>query len=239
MKTPSHRSPALPRTRSAILWLAAAVGAVSAGRGADLLPGILPNSGLEIVFNESAFAPWARDLMTTVEQRLKVTAAHDASGLKLLLGMRIHLALHFSDDSCALDAARQIQGLQLTPGDRNVTGLITEAIVQARAGRKDVDPASLSDQVEIVLAKSLGRLPSSPANREAIQRSRDKLAAITEESLLAKICGEIAKIPKGAPCSLELADQLVRIRHQLILMLPLRDRMLRAHDQALAGMPAT
>ena len=181
----------------------------------------------QLVTSETDFAPFARDVAADVETALRSTPASDTARWKLLLGLRVHLALHFGDDAAALDAAERIQALQTDPGDRAHAGVTTRALVAAKH-----DPAKFEREFTRLLAA----LPRSPEVRSALERGRARIAAITEQALLDEVQLKIApRLAAGEPCTLELADQLVRVRHRLAGILPLREAMLRAYDVALAA----
>lgn len=182
---------------------------------------------LQLVTTEADFAPFGRQVAATVAAELKQSPPPDGARLKLLLGLRVHLALHFGDDAAARDAANRIRALQTDPAERAHAGLTTEAILAAHH-----DPAAFERE----FSQRLAALPRTAAMREVLTRARDRIVATTETVLLDDVRQNLApRLARGEPCTLEIADQLVRIRHRLAGILPLRAAMLRAYERALAA----
>ena len=181
---------------------------------------------LQLVTSEPDFTPFARRVAADVDSALRHQPALDNARLRLLLGIRVHLALHFGDDDAALAAAERIRALQAEPGERAHAGLTTRALVSSHH-----DPRAF----ELEFTRLLVALPRDPAVRTALGRARERMAALTEQALLDDVRQNITpRLARGEPCTLEIADQLVRIRHRLKGILPLRDAMLRAYDAALS-----
>ena len=188
----------------------------------------LPLPALELIWNDTAFFSFVRQLSDETDRLLAAPSATPA-GQKLLLGLRIHLALCLRDDDVARAAAVRLRELQTDPGERAHSGILTRALIDSQR-----DP----DALERTLLAALQALPGDPAVRRAVQRSAVKIAALSEASLLAEIRDDVApKLARGEPCTLEMADQIVRAGHRLRNILPLRAAMLRAYEAALATWP--
>jgi hypothetical protein len=211
-----------------LYWTISLVGViVASAASAKGLPGpyVLPVPPLELVTSDKHFAPFARRVHEDVAAALRATPTSTAEA-KFLLGLRVHLALHFRDDAAALTAAEQIRSLQTDIGDRALAGLTTRAVVASGH-----NAAAFEKEFRHLLAG----VPKSPEVRAALRKARDKIASITERALLDEVRQQIApKLESGEPCSIEIADQLVRVRHRLTDILPLRDALLRAYDAAIA-----
>lgn len=178
---------------------------------------------LQLVTNETDFAPFGRSVSAMVAAELEQVPPPNGARLKLLLGLRVHLALHFGDDAAARDAAGKIRALQTDPAEHAHAGLTTEAIVAARH-----DPVAFEKEFSTRLAA----LPRTPEMRAVLTRARERIAATTEAALLDEVRQNITpRLARGEPCTLEIADQLVRVRHRLAEILPLRAALLRAYDQ--------
>jgi hypothetical protein len=176
--------------------------------------------------NGTHFAPFARRVGADVEQALLASPPPDLARTKVLLGIRVHLALHFRDDSVALDTAERIQALQTDPAERAYAGLTTRALVSAKHDPRAFEP---------IFSGLLAALPRDPAMQTVLRRSRERLAEMSRVSLLADLAkGVTAPITRGETCTLEMADQLIRVHHRLAEILPLREAMLRAFDAVLA-----
>ncbi|HRP05396.1 MAG TPA: hypothetical protein PLV87_10840, partial [Opitutaceae bacterium] len=195
----------------------------------------LPASAASLLASEAAFSPFAAAIAADVERILHSQPQPSPEVHKVLLSLRVHLALHFADDQRAQEAAEEIRMAQPDPGDRAVTGLITRAIVGARSGRKNVEPALLAPDAGRLLGQLLSTLACNEEVGAALQRSRARIAAITLPSLQRELLTHISPYAgPGTTCTLALADRMVRYRHQLLLMLPLRDTLIEAHDKTLS-----
>jgi hypothetical protein len=184
-------------------------------------------TALQLINSESAFDPFARRVAADVDAALRETAASEVARLKLLLGLRVHLALHFRDDATALSAAERIRELQTDASERALAGVTTRAIVAARH-----DPLRFGQEFLTLLAE----LPRTAGVRATLQRAREKISGLSKETLLSELHSQVEpQLARGQPCTLEIADQIVRIRHRLTDILPLRDAMVRAYDSAVAA----
>lgn len=186
----------------------------------------LPRPALELIRDDAAFLSFARQLSAETDRLLHADSAATADERKRLLGLRAHLTLCLGQDHVALQVADRLRELQTDPGERAHSGLLTRALVESKR-----DPVAL----ERTLRASLNALPRDPAIRGAVERSAARLAAMSEASLISEIRDAVApKLARGEPCTLELADQIVRAGHRLRNILPLRPALLRAYEAALA-----
>jgi len=195
-------------------------------------------SPLELVSSENAFRPFAEQVRKDVERLLgEPRHLDDASMLKTLLSSRVHLAHHFRDDEKAVATAAWIRSLQGDPAERAFAGLTTFAAVNARKLKPGREPADAEYRAAFAaeFAKLLAALPRTPEIAAVLKRQRAKIAEISEAGLLTEARELIAPaIARRGSCGLAEADQLVRVRHRLVSILPLRDEMLAAFDTAIA-----
>jgi hypothetical protein len=182
-------------------------------------------SPLQLVTSETDFAPFARQVFKDVASALQSAPPPEGARLKLLLGIKVHLALHFGDNAAALDAAERIRELQTDRAERALAGLTTRALVASNH-----EPHAFGRE----FTRLLEQLPHDPAIRGALVRARQRIEAMTEQSLLDDVRNVAPLLARGEPCTLEVADQLVRVRHRLTGILPLREAMLRSYDVALS-----
>ncbi len=175
--------------------------------------------------SEAAFTPFAKRVATDVDRLLRSDPPTTGAQLQLLLALQVHLAIYFRDDRTALAAAAKIRELQTNPNERAHAGLTTGAIVAA-----NYDPVAFEREFTTLLRA----LPRNAAMRETLIRARTKISALTQEALISELKEVIApRLVRGEPCTLELAEQLVRVRHRLKNVLPLREAMLRAYTTAI------
>ncbi len=218
------------------ITLLACVSAPAPSRAAlNAIGSPLPAPPSSLLASEAAFSPFASAVAADVERLLHSVPSPRPESLKALLSLRVHLSLHFANDQRALEAADQIRAMKSDPGDRATTGLITRAIVGARESRRDIRPADLASTAGTLLGQFFSTLAHTAEMEAALKRSRARLAAITRSSLQRELSILTTSASRNdAICTVEFADRLVRYRHQLTLMLPLRDALIRAHDQTLS-----
>ncbi len=199
----------------------------------------LPAPPLELVQDEAKFAPFARDVGARVEELLGDPASvDDPATLRMLLSTRVHLAHHLAENERAIATAAWIRSLQTDTPGRAFAGLTTLASVEARRrhpGRPPSDPAYRAT-FRAALDRRLAALPRTPEMTAFLRGQARKVAELTETALLAEARDGIAPaIARRGYCGLAEADQLVRVRHRLLSILPVREETLAALDAAVAA----
>lgn len=198
----------------------------------------LPVSPLEVVSSEQAFRPFAEQVRADVERLLAAPAnIDDIATLKMLLSSRVHLAHHFRDEERAVATAAWIRSLQNDPVEKAFAGLTTFASVNARRLKPGLEPSDPAYRAAFSaeFARLLAPLPRTPEIVAMLGRQRAKIAGLDEAALLAETRDVIAPaIERRGACGLAEADQLVRVRHRLVSILPLRGEMLAVFDAAIA-----
>jgi hypothetical protein len=217
-----------------------ALGSASLGGVATAAPAVrfvLPAEPMILVTNEDAFRPWADKVRVEVERMFGEPAAiDDPATLKILLSTRVHLAHHYAENDKAVSTAAWIRSLQTDPAGRAFAGLTTLASVEARRRHPGAAPSDQRYQATFFreFARQLAELPHTPGIVVMLQGQREKIAGITEEALLAETREVIIPaIEQQGYCGLLEADQLVRVRHRLVSILPVRQETLRALDAAI------
>lgn len=199
---------------------------------------VLPAPPLELVRHEASFRPFALRVGEEVERLLGVPAAvDDPATLRVLLSTRVHLAHHFADNEKAVSTAAWIRSLQSSPADRAFAGLTTLAAVAARRANPGVPPhdARYRETFRREFARELAALPATSDIVAMLRGQREKIAAISEATLIAETREVIgAALARRGHCSLVEADQIVRVRHRMVSILPVRDETLAALDAAIA-----
>ena len=192
----------------------------------------LPAGVREIVSAPASFERFAATLRPWIEARLK--ASPPGPELKLLLAMRVHLALHAGDDRAALETAERLRDLQLNETERAFSGVMTVATVRARReGGTDPRAPRYADALQRALAAELQRLPRTPAMRAVLEKQRARLASMTAPLLLAAAEKLAAQCDASHRCSLEQADEIVRLGHRFTALVPVREAILAAFEAEL------
>ena len=203
----------------------------------------LPAAPLELVTDETKFRTFAENVRMEVERLLGVPAAvDDRLTLSLLLSSRVHLAHYFGDDDKAIATAAWIRSLQTDPALRAFTGLTTLASVEVRRQNpgRAMDDAKSRESFYHEFTRQLANLPRTPEITTMLRGQREKIAGLTKAALLAETRDIIVPaLARRGHCGLAEADQLVRVRHRLINILPFRDETLQALDGAIAARPTS
>jgi hypothetical protein len=209
------------------------------GRAAGDVRFALPADPMTVVTDEAVFRPFAETVRAEVERLLGEPAAiDDPATFQVLLSTRVHLAHHFADNETALATAAWIRSLQTTPIGRAFAGLTTFASVEARRRHPDLKPSAATYREAFFRAfsRQLAALPHTPEIVTMLRGQREKIADITEPKLLTETRDVILPaLKRKGYCGLHEADQLVRVRHRLVSIVPVRDETLRALDDAIAA----
>jgi hypothetical protein len=198
----------------------------------------LPAPPAELVASEDLFLPFANEVRAEVERLLSSPdALDDPDTFKLLLSTRVHLAHHFADNRTATATAAWIRSLQTDPANRAFAGLTTFASVEARRELPGTPPgdAAYREAFRKAFARQLSILPRNAATVTMLRGQREKIDGITPEALMREVRDVIAPaIERRGWCGLAEADQLVRVRHRLESIVPVRAETLAALDAAIA-----
>lgn len=194
----------------------------------------LVGSPAEIIDSPASFASLAASVDREVEARIAKGDHDDLAAEKLLLGIRVHLALLSHDDERALAAAARIRELQTDPADQAYAGLTTQAMVASRGPDGLISPQVFRDD----FARRLRQLPMTPAMRAGLVRQRERMAATTAEAIRAEAKALAERMGPRGTCTLVEADQIIRMRHRLVDLVPLKGAVLEALDAAIAARPS-
>jgi hypothetical protein len=195
----------------------------------------LPAPPLELMVNEQKFVPLAKMLAAEVDRML--AAQPELAREKLLLGLRVHLALHFGENEVALRVAARIRDLQTDPADKAFAGLTTRAAAAAREATSAAPGSpAYGAAFERDFAALLAALPRTPEITAMLQVQREKNAAFSRAALLDEVQVKIAPVieQRHGWATLEDLDQFVRARHRLTELLPVQHETLQALDEAIA-----
>jgi len=190
----------------------------------------LPAKAHDTMTGAAHLHEFAREAATEVERQLTAQPAPAEDRLGVLLAMRVHLALLRRDGPRALDAAQRIRARQTSPAERAFAGLTTQAAVAAWTAPRTREVAAFATEFRRLLAA----LPRSPEVAAVLGRQRERLQAMTEPALRAEAAQLAAKIGERRQVTLAEADQIARLGHRLENLLPLREAMLAALNEALA-----
>lgn len=194
-----------------------------------------PDAVRDLIVDPARFRSFAEQLSGDVERAMHEAPAPTGDTRARLLSLRVHLGLHLGRDARALAAATQIRE-QVTPApERPFAGLLTEAMVVARAqaGGGPTTPG-YAEALRAALGSRLATLPVSPELTAVLVRQRDRFHILSRESLLAEAQRLGARLDYAGRWTLADVDDVVRVGHRLATLLPVRDVLLAAFDAALA-----
>jgi len=143
-----------------------------------------------------------------------------------------------SDDEKAIATAAWIRSRQTDPALQAFAGLTTLASVEARRASPGTSPddAAYRQTFFNAFTRWLATLPHTPEIASMLRNQRAKINGITEAVLLAEARDVIAPaLARRGYCSLAEADQLVRVRHRMVSIVPVRTETLRALDAAVVA----
>lgn len=220
------------------IFLLAMAGAPGALLGAADLSWDRPAGVQELVTEGARFGRFAAQVAADVDQALAAPTAPAAETLGRLLALRVHLGLFLGHDARALSAATQIRESVTPAPERPFSGLLTEALVIARAqsGGGPAGPG-FAAALRPALADRLATLPATAELTGVLERQRDRFRALTREALLAEGAELGARLDRAPRWTLADVDAVVRLGHRLATILPVRDVLLAAFDDALAQRP--
>lgn len=186
----------------------------------------LPAPPLELISDHDAFKRFTQEMQQAVDRLLATENSDWGEQRKRLLNLRVHLALCVGQDDVALQTVDRLRDLQTDPGERAHSGVLTQALVASKR-----NPVALAR----LLRASLAALPRTPAVHAAVARSAGRIEALSESAIVAEIRDDVApKVARGEPCTVEMADQIIRAGHRLRNILPLRSAILQAYQATLA-----
>ena len=195
-------------------------------------------SALELVQSERVFAPFASEVAAGVDRLLaEPTAIDDAETLRMILSVRVHLAHHSADNERAVATAAWIRSLQPPGAGREFAGLTTLASVEARRRHPGAPPtdAAFRRTFRAEFTRRLAALPQTAGMAAFLRGQRQKMEAITVDALLAETRDTIVPaITRRGFCGLAEADMLVRVRHRIESIVPVRAETLESLDAAIA-----
>jgi len=195
----------------------------------------LPAPVEALVGDEARMQPLEQEMRTFVEQELSRQPEYTGAALKLRLGMRVHLAIRARNGARAVETAARIRALQTDPAQQAYTGLSTQALVATW----DITGKADAEKFRRNFAALLAALPKTPEMRAMLVDQRKKTEAMTAESLQAATTALAHEVGAAKSLTLEQADNLLRLHHRTLDMLPLRSVLLAALDEAIAARPGS
>lgn len=181
-----------------------------------------------VLRDEAQFARFAAPLVAAGDEEIARPTA-DPPRRRMLLAIRVHLALLARDEPAARQAAARIRDGQSEVAARAYSGLTTDAFFRALDGDGVVDRA----RFHAALRGNLRDMPRDEPMRRQLLLQRERLAEIDEPALEAEFEALSRMLRDRREVSLAEADRIVRWRHRRLNLAPLRAELARALDEAL------
>ncbi|HTT58251.1 MAG TPA: S8 family serine peptidase [Opitutaceae bacterium] len=186
-----------------------------------------------VIQDDAAFTALAAEVKKDLDADLAAYDIQDRSTRQDYDGTLLALALLNHDDTAARSLIAELRGLEEKPSLKLTTGLVAEALLDARA--QHPAPADLAAVFQREFAALLAKLPWNLAENELKQlksgfevRSTNLLVGLVQQQI------DPAALKTGA-ISGDVAAQLVAIRNQLVNYLPLKAAILAPLDAVVAA----
>jgi hypothetical protein len=216
-------------------WTLLAASCVALAAGATAAPSAaryaLPASVASLIEEGRGFREFSAALEGEAEAALAAPAPPEE--LRRWLGLRVHLALLSGDDGRAQVAADRLRELQAEAGERAYTGLTTRALAAARRREGGFDAEAYDRE----FARRLAELPPTAEIRRVLVRQRERAAGITAAAVRTAASALAARVGGERDVDFATADEIVRLRHRLHDLVPLRTLTLAALDAGIAARP--
>jgi hypothetical protein len=193
----------------------------------------LPAPAAELLNQEQLFAAFSQQVAADVEQQLAAKAPPASE--HTLLALLVHQRLLAGDDAAALDCADRIRARLPEGPARAFAGLTTRAFVAARrASRAQPGDARFNRVFAREFTVLLETLPATEGMNALLVAQREKYAAMSLHASEAEVARVLSVLGDRRECTLPEADALIRWKHQLANMLPVREELVAALDRTLA-----
>ena len=214
--------------RSAIFAAACVVLAAAVAAAPSAPRYALPASVVTLIVDGSGIREFAANLRHDADAAL-AGPAMPADEARRWLGLSVHLALLAGVDVKAQAAAERLRELQPDPAVRAYTGVTTHALCVVRRSGGGSDAAAFGRE----FARRLAELPRTTEMRDVLERQRARSAALTAESVHADASVLAARVGTAPHVDVATADEIIRLRHRLVDLVPLRAVTLAALDAAI------
>jgi subtilisin family serine protease len=189
----------------------------------------------ELVKSEDLFRPFAAELRKYVESILRdykiMAPGIKRDWLKVLAELDI---LDNRNDS-ARDRLAQIKALEEKPAAKALSGLVSNAILDARQEVADHSSQAYRQAISVALRRSLADLSNDLVQNE-LKQLKASVEIMSESLLLGTIRAGIDPIvEKTGSLSLDLASGLLNLRMRLLEIMPIRDTLVQTIDVYLSA----
>jgi subtilisin family serine protease len=177
----------------------------------------------DLVKSGNAFRPFAAEVRKNVESVLRDYEIEDASTKRGLLGILVSLDILENRDSSARESLAQIKALEEKPEAKALSGLVQNAILDARSKVSDRNSPTYRQAVAAALKRSLDALPFDVV-QNGLKRQKASAEIVSESLLVGEIrAGLDPVVEKTGGLSSDLAHDLPGMRMTLTEVIPLKE----------------
>jgi hypothetical protein len=188
----------------------------------------------DLVRSRDAFAPLGVEMRAWTK---RVKSGPHGQRAEVRASLRItmlHLDLHDGRFTGPLEVVEELRAEIADPLRKALTGLTTEAIV---AARREVDPKPAKTYLAVFRRHFSHRIAALPQTESTsgLSALRDKLADTRLDAILEDIDHRLApKVAKIGYIEYKTADEIIRYRHKIADILPIRDTMIEIIEDTMA-----
>jgi subtilisin family serine protease len=179
----------------------------------------------DLVKSENAFRPFAAEVRKNVESVLRDYEIEDASAKRGLLNVLVSLDILESRDNIARDRLAQIKALEEKPEAKALSGIVLNAILDARKQVPDRHSQPYRQAVSAALNRSFKTL-SFDTVQNGLKEQKASAEIVTEALLIGIIQTNYDPvIEKAGALSSDLAHDLPGIRMTIQEIIPLKETL--------------
>ena len=188
----------------------------------------------DLVLSKEAFAPLGAAMRSWVAKVENGPFARSREVRDALRITMLHLDIHDGRFQGPLDAVAELRSGIDDSCQKAITGLTTEAIVAARIEVECERGEAYARAFRYHFSSRLDALPEADC-RADLEALTSKLTATREEAIFQDIeCRLAPGIASAGFIDYRVADEIIRYRHKLADIIPLRDSMLEIIESYLA-----
>ncbi|HWB05827.1 MAG TPA: S8 family serine peptidase [Verrucomicrobiales bacterium] len=207
---------------------------------ADDLPRLtykVDGTATALITDAAKFDPFAQKVRADIEKILAEYDITDKTTLKDFKGTLLALEMLAGHDDATLALIRELRELEDKPSAKLLTGLSTEARIEARkatGGAKLTDPA-FKKTFQKTYAAKLAALPWDVVQAD-LKQNKGRVEIASENLFIGSIQSHIEPaLKETGTVSSEIAQSLIGIRKTMQLDLPLKNQVVAALDSVIAA----
>lgn len=171
--------------------------------------------------DDATFNAWAAKVIENVDDTLARFDIQDHASLRDLLGEKLAYQVITHQNAAALATSAQIRSLQDKPEAKLMSGLMEDALLNARISTGQVEGAAYEQAFAANYAEALGRLPWAVV-ANSVKEEKSGAQILTRQLVLGIVQQSIEPaVAKSHAVDSSLAAKLLAMRYALVAQLPL------------------